>query len=195
MSDLGFEPKSKKDEIKFLKTHFKDYLLSNTVTTQLELDSEDLLQTGFKELITTIVLPTAVLGAARPRTGRFGIYLPEPYRSFKSVLTEVMRESILKCCASTEMLRNAQAIHLDTTYYNKPPKSYSKMKCERIDNRPKITKPDIDNCDKTILDSLAQTGCILDDKIVSEISSRKLWSLEHGNKTIVKIRNLQLENF
>jgi len=74
-------------------------------------------------------------------------------------------------------------LHVDLELHFKIPKSYSKKKREELHMTYKLSRPDIDNISKGVIDSLSGGVAYLDDNQVSKLTSTKIW-----NKFIDKIR-------
>lgn len=85
--------------------------------------------------------------------------------------------------------KNDEALKCDITIYKSIPKSVSKIKREQMINKTllPITKPDLDNCIKSILDGLNKVA-FNDDKQIVELSCRKFYGEEA--KTIVIIEEV-----
>lgn len=76
-------------------------------------------------------------------------------------------------------------LKIDVTFYMPMPKSLSKKKRDAMVDTPHIKRPDIDNLEKYILDCL--TGCaIIDDSLVYDMHSRKLWSDNPRTELIIE---------
>ncbi len=89
------------------------------------------------------------------------------------------------------------SIAVDVIYSFQRPQSFRKKEREEIDSgktMPKITKPDIDNLTKAILDALNGIAWN-DDAQIAEISARKIWSKQDQIEVkIMEIKNQIKQN-
>ncbi|HDN1900257.1 TPA: RusA family crossover junction endodeoxyribonuclease, partial [Staphylococcus aureus] len=88
----------------------------------------------------------APMGSPRPRfrnTGRYAhTYMPTKYTEHKKYLQNQMPKLNLE-----------NALKIELEFYFTPPKSWSKKKKTQAIGQLKVTKPDIDNLMKTVLDA------------------------------------------
>ncbi|CXT32732.1 Phage protein [Staphylococcus aureus] len=82
-------------------------------------------------------------------------------------------------------LENALKIELE--FYFTPPKSWSKKKKTQAIGQLKVTKPDIDNLMKTVLDA-CNNYLWKDDNQIAEITSSKRYGIEP--KIIIRIEEI-----
>lgn len=129
----------------------------------------------------TLELNFDITPASRHRSGRFGNYIAQPYKSFKEIFSVFLRNSIQKNLSEG-------FIEVDITITFKIPKSYSKKKRDKLLNTPFGNKPDNDNIEKTIFDCLTQSGLIPDDSLIYKNSTMKMWG--STNRTLIKIKML-----
>ncbi|EOB6961935.1 RusA family crossover junction endodeoxyribonuclease [Staphylococcus aureus] len=112
----------------------------------------------------------APMGSPRPRfrnTGRFvQTYMPTSYTKHKAYIQGQMPKLNLE-----------HALKIELDFYFPLLKSWSKKKKNEMVGQYKVTKPDIDNLIKTVLD--ACNGHVWkDDNQITEITSSKRYGLE-----------------
>jgi Holliday junction resolvase RusA-like endonuclease len=113
----------------------------------------------------------------RPRGTRNGrMYTPAP---------TVAYESIVRSHGNKHFDAPLEGpVRVEITAIFKPAKSWSEKKTRASIGAPHTQKPDLDNCEKAILDGLNRVA-FADDSQVCELSSRKMWGLQA--KTIVRV--------
>ena len=164
IEESGIQIETKAQKLKILKNEFAKHLSQYT--------EADLLDDGTALRVT---IPTCLVAAARPRAGRHGVYLPDPYRTFKTVLVSHLRTILEQLGGGMSNIQASEYVGVDIVYHYALPNSYSKKKKSELMNFFKNTKPDLDNLDKCLLDSITQSGLILDDKVICRKSSDKYW--------------------
>ncbi|MVK37642.1 RusA family crossover junction endodeoxyribonuclease [Staphylococcus aureus] len=122
----------------------------------------------------------APMGSPRPRfrnTGRFvQTYMPTSYTKHKAYIQGQMPKLNLE-----------RALKIELDFYFPLLKSWSKKKKSEMVGQYKVTKPDIDNLIKTVLD--ACNGHVWkDDNQITEITSSKRYGLEP--KIIIRIEEV-----
>lgn len=117
--------------------------------------------------------PVAAIGKGRPRVGRNGIvYTPKTTAEFERFI-KAQAKIIM---AGEKPFPATDALRVEIRYIYEMPKSWAKWKKDlaSVWFIPKITKPDIDNADKAILDAL--NGVVWeDDKCIYKLTSMKVW--------------------
>ncbi|CAA4740554.1 phage protein [Staphylococcus aureus] len=122
----------------------------------------------------------APMGSPRPRfrnTGRFvQTYMPTSYTKHKAYIQGQMPKLNLE-----------RALKIELDFYFPLLKSWSKKKKSEMVGQYKVTKPDIDNLIKTVLD--ACNGHVWkDDNQITEITSSKRYGIEP--KIIIRIEEI-----
>ncbi len=118
-------------------------------------------------------LPFACIGKGRPRVGRFhNVYTPKKTADFEAGVQQFLK----KIYENLEAIPSTAAITVSIRCVYRPPKSWSKKLLSLVNYfyLPKITKPDIDNAQKILLDSFNKL-LFKDDKNVFHIESEKVW--------------------
>lgn len=112
----------------------------------------------------SITIPIAPQAWQRVNRDRHGtIYVPSKTRNFKAAVSKIMKAAI----GNAEPIKKAMSIGV--TFYLMPPK--------RLKQKQPITRPDLDNYLKAILD--AGNGIIwADDSVIIGISAWKHYSYE-----------------
>ncbi|ENJ41658.1 RusA family crossover junction endodeoxyribonuclease [Staphylococcus aureus] len=122
----------------------------------------------------------APMGSPRPRfsnTGRYvQTYMPTNYTEHKKYLQEQMPKLNLE-----------NALKIELEFYFPPLKSWSKKKKSEAIGQFKVTKPDIDNLIKTVLDA-CNDHVWKDDNQITEITSSKRYGIEP--KIIIRIEEI-----
>lgn len=122
----------------------------------------------------------APMGSPRPRfstKGRYGhTYMPTKYTEHKKYLQNQMPKLNLE-----------NALKIELEFYFTPPKSWSKKKKTQAIGQLKVTKPDIDNLMKTVLDA-CNNYLWKDDNQIAEITSSKRYGIEP--KIIIRIEEI-----
>lgn len=126
------------------------------------------------EEIISFVITTEPVGKARPRFTRFGHpYTPKRTASFE----RLVKSSARKAMMPRPPYDKETAISLTLDFFYKTPKSWSKRKQFNSVGKPKLSKTDIDNLEKSVLDGF--NGVVYqDDSSVYELIARKRWADE-----------------
>lgn len=120
-----------------------------------------------------IIIPINPIPASRPRVTRWGTHYKEPYRSYKTTLTNYFKEYMKK--ENKSIIEQNKDVSIDVTYYMGIPKSYSNKKRNSLLNKPHKNRPDLDNLLKATMDAMTDT-LITDDNCVYSIDAVKIWS-------------------
>jgi len=136
---------------------------------------------AMKEII--IKIETEAVGKGRPRFTRYGsTYTPTKTKNFEKLIAN---EYILQ---SNNYIFDKVPINVSVIIEKNIPKSATKKhRAELLSQKWNITKPDIDNCLKSILDALNGVA-YQDDNQVSSISAYKINSTR--NFITIKIAEL-----
>lgn len=122
----------------------------------------------------------APMGSPRPRfrnTGRFvQTYMPTSYTKHKAYIQGQMPKLNLE-----------SALKIELEFHFTPPKSWSKKKKTQAIGQLKVTKPDIDNLMKTVLDA-CNNYLWKDDNQIASINSSKRYGTEP--KIIIRIEEI-----
>ena len=110
----------------------------------------------------------------RPRFSRRGTYMPSEYTAWKkSFLKEWLKHNLSKFAPGV-------AIAVDLKFYIKPPKAIARVKKNqnilKSETWRVVNKPDLDNLEKSVLDSV-NGHAYEDDNQISYLHSRKRYSL------------------
>ena len=132
-----------------------------------------------------IGIPFDVIPASRHRTGKFGNYIDEPYNTFKKVFTDFFRVRVLPL-VNEDFLDHPIKLYFKLDY--KLPNSASKKKKANLIHKYKCSKPDIDNIEKSIMDSIYQSGITSDDSYIADTSKSKVWC--HSFHTVIIIEKI-----
>jgi Holliday junction resolvase RusA-like endonuclease len=134
----------------------------------------------------TFEVPGIIVGKQRPRFARRGNKLI----TYTPAKTENAEAKIALFAKSAGVELTEGAVSLDIRLFFQVPKSWSNKKRERAleGEIPHTTRPDVDNCIKTIKDALNGIA-YQDDSQVVEIHSIKQYSTQ--NKTIIQIKEIQ----
>lgn len=116
--------------------------------------------------------------APRPRVTRWGTYNDPKYTDYKELV-----KSIAKKCIKEPL---SGAIALEVYFIFEVPKSWNKAKKESAKYH--ISKPDIDNLQKGIMDGLSGIA-YKDDSQVSYMIAKKEYGVE--NKIMINIYELE----
>lgn len=118
-----------------------------------------------------INIPGEPVAQARPRVTRFGAYDPSKCKAYKKTV------GIIGRAAMREKEPFTGAVQVDIAICRSVPKSWSRKRHhEAVDGRTApISRPDIDNYAKGILDGLKGV-CWLDDAQVTVLNVRKIYS-------------------
>jgi Holliday junction resolvase RusA-like endonuclease len=119
--------------------------------------------------MTTFTIPGKPFGKQRPRATRQGrMYTPGATVAFEAIVRQIGLEHF------TAPLVGAVRVVIVATFI--PAASWSKAKRAEHLHRPHTQKPDLDNCQKAILDGLNRVA-FADDSQVAEITARKVWGV------------------
>jgi len=125
--------------------------------------------------IISFVLKTVPVGKARPRFTRQGFaYTPKRTASFERFVKATAR----KAMAMRKPYGRTVAISLTLDFFFQIPKSWSRKKQERMLGKPKLSKSDLDNLEKSVLDGFNKV-IYEDDANVYELIARKKWDTEN----------------
>jgi Holliday junction resolvase RusA-like endonuclease len=131
-------------------------------------------------MIITFAVPGVPQGKHRPRFARRGKYV-HTYKAAEDEKREsVIRIAYYKAAGDIGPYSGPIAIWIDAMY--SIPQSWSKKR--KLDPGPKISKPDIDNIAKSVLDGLNGLAFV-DDAQIIHLSSKKRWG--EWDKTYVTI--------
>lgn len=125
--------------------------------------------------ITMFVEPTA---KGRPRAGKGGrMYTPQKTREAESEMAQCLEKFI----RDEEIIPypKHQPLRVNLRFLCKRPKRLGKGDCEA-----KVTRPDLDNYIKLILDAANNSGLWHDDSQVVEILAQKLYCADYLEPTI-----------
>ena len=125
-------------------------------------------------------IPGKPFAKQRPRGTRNGrMYTPAPTVKFESIVRSYGHQNFDEPLAGP--------VRVEITAVFEPAKSWSKAKTAAAMWNPHTQKPDLDNCEKAILDGLNRVA-FADDSQVCELSSKKMWG--SPAKTVVRITAL-----
>ena len=117
--------------------------------------------------MTVFTIPGKPFGKQRPRATRQGrMYTPAETVAFETIVRQIAVEQF------PEPIVGPVRVIIVATFT--PPASWSKRKISDHLHRPHTQKPDLDNCQKAILDGLNRIA-FADDSQVADISARKVW--------------------
>lgn len=138
-----------------------------------------------------LVVPCSLVPASRPRSGPYGSYLADPYKSYKTFLTSVFSRLLVDGVLPPPPLPEVPVFFSVEAYYSFP-KSYSKKKRADLmqSGGYKITTPDVDNLEKAVLDALVQSGAILDDRYVVNSNTTKMWTEEPSDYFTLSVHSI-----
>jgi len=116
-------------------------------------------------------------------------------RMYDPGTAEAWKSDIARACSPMEGLRLPDPIRLCVTFYFPRPKSHYRTNGTLKDTAPRLIhdqKPDIDNCEKAILDALTHIGAWIDDDQVCETQILKRWEQpgESGPGALITIHTL-----
>ena len=103
-------------------------------------------------------IPSKPVGKQRPRKGKHGFYTPSKTVEFEE-LTK------LRYLEEYDIDLYEYAIRIKITVITRPPDSYSINKKKKMLDQPNLTKPDLDNIAKSILDSLNKVAYKDDNQV------------------------------
>lgn len=113
----------------------------------------------------TLVFKIPPVPASRPRVTQYGAYYNKEYDQFRKDMAKLLMGKVTLY---------AEPLRLDVTFFKEIPKSYSKKLRDEMDGTYISIKPDLDNYEKAIYDSLNE--CVWkDDSQIVEHSTRKVW--------------------
>jgi Holliday junction resolvase RusA-like endonuclease len=131
--------------------------------------------------VTIFTIPGRPFAKQRPRATRQGrVYTPAATVSFERTVGQIA------CQHFPEPITGPVRVEIVATF--EPPKSWSKKKTAEHINRPHTQRPDLDNCQKAILDGLNRIA-FADDGQVAEIMCRKFWG--PAAQTVVKVEAMK----
>lgn len=111
------------------------------------------------------VFKIAPVAASRPRVTRYATFYSPKYETFRKDMAKLLtgRRTLY-----TEPLK------LDVTFFIEIPKSYSKKKRDEMAGQYVAIKPDLDNLEKALYDTMNQVVWH-DDSSIVEHTVRKIW--------------------
>ncbi len=131
-----------------------------------------------------LVLDIPLKGRACPRprrSGKGGVFMPKAYRDWK--------EEAIQLLQNATDIRGIEFCEIEMTFLFKKPKRLKKT-TGRV---PRGTAPDTDNLAKGILDSLEQSGILINDKFVYKITASKWWKSSSESESIQIIISTEKE--
>jgi len=129
------------------------------------------------KLVKTVILPVQPKAMGRPRFSHGKAYTP---RSSASYINEILNNDYLDPLCITDPVR------LDIEYIFDRPQRL--MRRKDSDSRIwKTTRPDIDNCNKMVMDLLTKSRTVIDDSQVVVLNSTKEYTSKTG-KPYTKIK-------
>lgn len=130
----------------------------------------------------SFVIKTKPVGKARPRFTRFGHpYTPKTTADFEALVRATARKTI--GCRSP--YGRDVGISLTLKFFFAVPQSWSKKKQVQMIGRPKLTKCDLDNLEKSVTDGFNKV-IYEDDANVWELIGSKRWDSENRIEITVK---------
>lgn len=127
----------------------------------------------------TFTIPGKPFAKQRPRVGKWGTYTPEQTVAFENTVRDYGLQHF-----KAPFVGPVRLVILATF---QPAKSWSKKKTAEHLGGYHTQKPDLDNCQKAILDGLNRVA-YADDSQVAEIQCRKVWGPEA--RTVVTVEAL-----
>ena len=112
-----------------------------------------------------LFIPVNPVPASRPRVGRWGTYYGKTYAAWRKEVTEFM-EKFVKNNKITKPFEGPFKIAL--THSVRKPKTSKRL----------WPRGDIDNYDKAVLDALVNDGLLIDDDMVLQLHSVKMFATE-----------------
>lgn len=112
-------------------------------------------------------------GKERPRAGRNGFYTPRKTK---------LNENIIKTNCRLRVKKKSEKIPLKATLV------FEYASAGWKGDKPKKTKPDLDNCIKLVLDAMNDI-VYDDDNLICEINAKKIWGKE--DKISIKIEQIK----
>ena len=110
------------------------------------------------------------VSASRPRVTQYGTFYKEPYEGFRKEMAKLL---------NGKLVLYAEPLKLDVTFFFTIPKSYSKKRRDEMDGTFKSNRPDLDNLEKAVYDSM--NGVLyVDDSQIVEHTTRKIWVKENA---------------
>ena len=119
----------------------------------------------------------------RPRFSRQGTYMPSDYTAWKKMfLREWLKHNLGKYDTGV-------AIAVDLKFYIKPPKAIARVKKNqnilKSETLRVVNKPDLDNLEKSVLDSI-NGHAYEDDNQISDLHSCKRYSLNPRVEIVIR---------
>lgn len=112
-----------------------------------------------------------IVPCSRPKFSKFGVYYPKKYTNFKKSLETNIKKMFN--IQKEEFINKPLSINIFV--YKQIPKSYSKKKRESLKGTYVMSRPDLDNYYKAILDSLSNVF-YSDDSCICSLSGSKKYS-------------------
>lgn len=134
-----------------------------------------------------------IMASPRPRAasrpGGFGqIYMPKQYLLHKAWLARQIEQQV-KEQGIFAMFGREQALSVTLLFDFAMPKSWTKVQKQRRVGQAKISKPDIDNLIKTVLDTMNELVWHDDSQIV-ELHSSKMYSESEHDKLVIIVNKV-----
>ena len=128
-------------------------------------------------MIITFVIPGKPFAKQRPRSTRQGrVYTPAETVSFERTVGQIAAQHF------AAPITGPVSVEIIATFAI--PASWSQKKRAAALHRPHTQRPDLDNCQKAILDGLNRIA-FADDGQVAQIAARKMWGLTE--QTVVHV--------
>lgn len=126
--------------------------------------------------------------ASRPRVTKYSTYYKEPYLSYKAKLLDYMTKATSGY--KNPVFAKYEPLHIDIIFYMPIPKSISKKKAKLLLGSYHTKKPDKDNLEKAVLDSM--NGLMYyDDGQICSSTVKKIYS--DKPRTEINIQSLDYE--
>ena len=122
--------------------------------------------------------------ASRPRVTRWGTFYGKKYKEFKREMGVLLIESDVPSLVNPVLWLEG-LISADMTFFVPMAKSWSKKKKSLKDGQFCDNNADLDNYEKSILDSLS-TVYFHDDRQIAQQKSQKIWAETGSIKIILK---------
>lgn len=127
-----------------------------------------------------------IVPCSRPKFSKWGIYYSKKYTEFKKDLEKAIQSSFIKQRENFI----GKPLHIEINVYKEIPKSYSNKKKETLKCAYVVSRPDLDNYYKAILDSLSNIF-YGDDSFISSLSGSKLYSDRDYEYALIQIKILK----
>ena len=112
-----------------------------------------------------IIFKIEPVPASRARVTKNGTFYQEPYEQFRKDMARLLMG---------KLILYSEPLRLDVTFFRLIPKSYGKKRRDEMDGKYIVVRPDLDNYEKALYDSM--NGVIyIDDSQIVEHTTRKIW--------------------